>query len=57
MQTSYPVPGFRVLWRRQIYQFTVMRMVARRPLRLSATALAGALTTTSLPHDELLIQR
>ncbi len=57
MQRTYAIPGFHVVWRRRAYQFTVLHMVADRPVLLSRAAVAGALRTTSYPKDELLIQR
>jgi len=57
MQSSYPLPGFRELWVRHIYQFTVMRLVAARPVTLTQPEISGMLTTTTLRHDELLLQR
>ncbi len=32
MQASYPLPGFHELWVRHAYQFTIMRLVAPRPV-------------------------
>jgi hypothetical protein len=57
MQSSYDIPGFHEVWRRQAYQFTVMRLVARTPVVLTAREVARALTTTNLRRDELLVQR
>jgi mannosyltransferase len=57
MQRTYAIPGFRAVWRRRAYQFTVLHMVADRPVRLSQAAVAGALRATRYPEDELLIQR
>jgi len=57
IQSSYPVPGFREVSLRHAYQFTVMRLVAARPVTLSRAAVARALSATTLPRDELLIQR
>jgi mannosyltransferase len=57
IQTSYAIPGFHELWRRRAYQFTVVRLVASHPVALTHTAVAGALTTTSLRHDGLILQR
>jgi mannosyltransferase len=56
MQASYPLRGFREVWVRHIYQFTVMRLVAARPTRLTQPEISAILTTTSLRHDELLLQ-
>ena len=57
MQASYDVPGFHEIWRRRTRQFTIMALVAGHPVRLTRAAVAGALLTTRLPHDALLLQR
>jgi hypothetical protein len=58
MQSTYPIPGFRPVWRRRIYQFTVLHMVATGgPVFLSPATVSRVLRTTSLRNDELLIQR
>ena len=57
MQTAYDVSGFHTVWVRHVHQFTIMRLVSRRPARLTRGAVAAALTTTSLPRDVLLVQR
>jgi hypothetical protein len=58
MQGSYPIPGFRATWRRRVYQFTVVHMVATSgPVNLSPRTVSRALRTTRLRNDELLIQR
>jgi len=57
MQASYPLPGFRELWVRHAYQFTIMRLVAPHPVRLTQPEISAILTTTALRHDELLLQR
>jgi 4-amino-4-deoxy-L-arabinose transferase-like glycosyltransferase len=57
MQAAYPLPGFHVAWRRQVEQFTVLKMVADRPLTLSAAEVSQILQTTELRHDGLLVQR
>jgi hypothetical protein len=58
MQSSYPVPGFRVVWRRRAYQFTVLHMVATGgPALVTRAAVSRVLRTTTLRRDELLIQR
>lgn len=37
LHSSYPIAGFRVLWRKSVYPFTVQRMVAvHGPVRLTA---------------------
>lgn len=56
-QASYPIPGFREVWRRRVYQFTVVRLVADRPVRVTQHAVARILTTTRFRNDELLLQR
>jgi 4-amino-4-deoxy-L-arabinose transferase-like glycosyltransferase len=57
MQARYPVPGFREQWVRHAEQFTMMRLVAARPVSLTHDAVARTLTATTLPRDELLVQR
>jgi hypothetical protein len=56
-QASYAIPGFRMLLRRHVLQFTVMRLVSATPRRVSGRELRGALTTTRYRNDELLYQR
>jgi mannosyltransferase len=56
MQASYPIPGFHELWQRRAYQFTIMRLVAARPVTLTQQEISAVLTTTSLRRDELLTQ-
>ncbi len=56
MQSSYPVPGFHELWVRHALQFTVMRLVADKPVALTQPEISRVLTTTTLRRDELLIQ-
>jgi uncharacterized membrane protein len=58
MQASYPVPGFRPVWRRRIFQFTVLHMVAvHGPVLVRAGQIAKILTTTKMINNELLFQR
>ncbi|MBV9839731.1 MAG: glycosyltransferase family 39 protein [Solirubrobacterales bacterium] len=57
LQRSYPVPGFRQLWVKHVYQFTVMRLVSSRPVALTGAVISAALETTTLRRDELLVQR
>jgi hypothetical protein len=57
MQRSYPIAGFHELWRRQAYQFTVMRLVSSTPIALTPSLVSRALTTTRMRKDEFLIQR
>ena len=56
MQSAYPIPGFRLVSRTRAFQFTVLRMVAATPVRLTSQIVSRALTTTSLRRDELLLQ-
>jgi hypothetical protein len=56
MQKRYAIPGFRILWRRQAYQFTIMRMVAPRPVAVTPEEIAAALRSTTFRRDELLFQ-
>ena len=56
MQSSYPLAGFHVVWRRRALQFTIMRLRSPRPVLLSRRAISDALTTTTLRHDALLAQ-
>ncbi|MBV8733695.1 MAG: glycosyltransferase family 39 protein [Solirubrobacterales bacterium] len=57
LQSAYRIPGFHVAWIRHAYQFTIMRMVAARPVPLPPDAVSSALTETRLEHDDLLLQR
>jgi hypothetical protein len=57
MQSSYVLPGFHEVWRRQAFQFTVMRLVSPTPVALTPAEVSRALTTTKFRRDELLIQR
>ncbi len=57
-QSSYEVPGFRPVWRRRIYQFTVLHMVAvDGRARVTPATVSRALVTTHYRNDELLLQR
>ncbi len=56
IQAGYQIQGFHELWRRQIYQFTVLRMVAASPTRVAPAEISSALHTTRLANDELLVQ-
>jgi len=56
-QSSYPVAGFREVSRRRELQFTVVRLVAPHPVRLTPADVSRALTSTRLANDGLLIQR
>jgi hypothetical protein len=58
MQSNYPIPGFRPVWRRRIYQFTVLHMVAARgPTLVRAGQIARILTNTTMHRSELMVQR
>ncbi len=57
MQASYPVAGFHPVSERHALQFTILRMVSSRPVRLTSESVSRALQTTSFVNDELLIQR
>ncbi len=56
VQASYPVRGFRVVSVQRALQFTVVRMVSDRPVRLTPKLVAPALTATRMRTDELLVQ-
>jgi mannosyltransferase len=55
-QASYPVAGFHVVSERHVLQFTVLRMVAAHPIRLTQGEIGRVLTSTHLVNDELLLQ-
>ncbi len=57
MQPTYAIPGFHVVWRRQVEQFTILRMQPNGPRALSAAEVSQALWATELRHDDLLVQR
>jgi len=57
MQSAYPIPGFRELWRRRANQFTIMRLVADKPVLITRRDVAQALRATTLGRDELLLQK
>jgi hypothetical protein len=57
LQSSYSIRGFHEVWIRHAYQFTILRLMADRPAPLSTAAVSRVLTTTTMRHDELLIQR
>jgi hypothetical protein len=58
MQASYPVPGFRPVWRRHIYQFTVLHMMAvHGPVLVRAGQINQILTATTMHQSELMVQR
>jgi len=57
MQAGYRIPGFRAVARTRVLQFTILRMVAARPRRVTAAQIARALHGTTLREDDLLFQR
>jgi mannosyltransferase len=57
MQRSYAIPGFHEVSRRHVLQWTILRLVSDRPVRLTPAMVSAALDTTSLRRDELLLQR
>ena len=56
-QSSYPVAGFREVSRRRELQFTIVRMVAPHPVRVTPGDVSRALTATRLANNRLLVQR
>ncbi len=56
-QSEYPIAGFREVSRRQELQFTVIRLVAPRPVSVTPAEVARALTATHLVNDELILQK
>jgi hypothetical protein len=57
LQARYAIPGFHAVWVRHSHQFTIMRMVAPRPVLLTPQMVSSALTNTQLKYDDLLVQR
>jgi hypothetical protein len=57
LQRGYAIPGFHVVWRRNAYQFTIMRLESSRPVVITPAIVAAALRTTIFRRDELLVQR
>jgi hypothetical protein len=57
MQRRYRLAGFHVISRRHALQFTVLRLRASHPVRLTPHEVSRALTATRFYTDELLIQR
>jgi hypothetical protein len=57
LQRRYAIPGFRVDSRRHVLQWTILRLVADRPVRLTPAVVSRSLHTTTLRRDELLVQR
>jgi hypothetical protein len=56
-QRAYPIRGLHQVSRQRAYQFTIVRLVARRPVSLTTGDVAGALTATTLSRDVLMLQR
>jgi mannosyltransferase len=57
MQSSYPVAGFRAVSERHVLQFSILRMIAPHPVRLTQGEISRVLSATRLVNDELLLQR
>jgi hypothetical protein len=58
MQSSYPIPGFRPVWRRHVYQFTVLHMVSvDGPVLVRAGQINRILRNTTMRRSELMVQR
>jgi hypothetical protein len=56
MQPHYAIAGMRTASVRHVGQFTIRRLVAARPVTITAAVVARALTATSLGEDELMVQ-
>ncbi|MFL5831678.1 MAG: glycosyltransferase family 39 protein [Solirubrobacteraceae bacterium] len=56
MQARYDIPGFREVSRRRALQWTILRLVSDRPVRLTPALVSRSLHTTTLRRDELLVQ-
>jgi hypothetical protein len=56
MQPSYPVSGFHVVSEHHALQFTILRMVSPRRVRLTPAEVSKVLTATNFRNDELLWQ-
>jgi hypothetical protein len=57
LQASYPIPGFRPVWVRHVYRWTVLHMVAvHGPVLVRAGVVAKLLHTTIMHDDELVVQ-
>jgi mannosyltransferase len=56
-QSAYPIAGFREVSEQHVLQFTVIRMVASRPVSVTPAEVARALTATHLVNDELILQK
>ena len=57
MQSRYRIAGFHPAWTRRELQFTIRRLIARRPIRLTPAAVSRALHATRLRRDILELQR
>jgi mannosyltransferase len=57
MQSSYPLHGFRAVWRRHDLQFAVLAIRSSRPVELDRAEISRMLTSTTLRRDVLLVQR
>jgi mannosyltransferase len=55
-QARYPIPGLRIAARHRVGQFEITELRGARPIRLTRSAVARALTATDLDHDELMVQ-
>ncbi len=56
-QSTYPIAGFRPASRLHVLQFTIVRMVASRPVHITPAEVSRALTATRLRSDRLIIQK
>jgi hypothetical protein len=56
MQRSYPITGFREASVQRVFQFTIMRLQAIRPVNVTQSEVARSLRATRLGQDELLFQ-
>jgi mannosyltransferase len=56
MQANYRIPGFHVVSRTHVLQFTILRLVAAHPRVLTPAEVARALRTTTINEDDLLLQ-
>jgi hypothetical protein len=56
MQRRYDIAGLQSVSRRHVLQWTILRMVAQRPVLLTRGDVARALHSTSLRSDKLIYQ-
>jgi len=56
LQDSYPIGGFTVAGQSRVAQFTILRLIAPSPHRLTPASVARALTGRTLTPDALLAQ-